>query len=442
MERWLAMSAAALGREIGMGNIDPVALTQKYLDAIHAHPFKDRIYTVVTDERALSEAAGAADRAVSGQRRSILDGVPVSWKDLFDSAGIVTEAGSLLLKGRTPNSDCEVLKNATSLGLVCLGKTHMSELAFSGLGFNPQTETSPCINDHSAVAGGSSSGAAASVAFGLAAMAIGSDTGGSVRVPAAWNDLVGLKTTSDRLSLSGVVPLCARFDTIGPLCRSVEDASFALAALEGDKPVNLTNANLEGCRFAVCKTAAFDDIRELPKKAFDNSIKRLQAMGAVVEYINIPTVTEALGLTGILFPTEAYGTWKHEIESNPEAMFEEILLRFRSGSNVLASDYVAAWQALDQLRAEYSAATAAYDAILMPSSPILPPNIDRLAQDHDYYVTENLLALRNTRIGNLMGACALTLPTGVPSCGFMILCPPMGEHRLLRLGAAVENAMA
>ena len=442
MERWLAMSAAALGREIGMGNIDPVALTQKYLDAIHAHPFKDRIYTVVTDERALSEAAGAADRAVSGQRRSILDGVPVSWKDLFDSAGIVTEAGSLLLKGRTPNSDCEVLKNATSLGLVCLGKTHMSELAFSGLGFNPQTETSPCINDHSAVAGGSSSGAAASVAFGLAAMAIGSDTGGSVRVPAAWNDLVGLKTTSDRLSLSGVVPLCARFDTIGPLCRSVEDASFALAALEGDKPVNLTNANLEGCRFAVCKTAAFDDIRELPKKAFDNSIKRLQAMGAVVEYINIPTVTEALGLTGILFPTEAYGTWKHEIESNPEAMFEEILLRFRSGSDVLASDYVAAWQALDQLRAEYSEATAGYDAILMPSSPILPPNIDRLAQDHDYYVTENLLALRNTRIGNLMGACALTLPTGVPSCGFMILCPPMGEHRLLRLGAAVENAMA
>jgi aspartyl-tRNA(Asn)/glutamyl-tRNA(Gln) amidotransferase subunit A len=442
MERWLAMSAAALGREIGMGNIDPVALTQKYLDAIHAHPFKDRIYTVVTDERALSEAAGAADRAVSGQRRSILDGVPVSWKDLFDSAGIVTEAGSLLLKGRTPNSDCEVLKNATSLGLVCLGKTHMSELAFSGLGFNPQTETSPCINDHSAVAGGSSSGAAASVAFGLAAMAIGSDTGGSVRVPAAWNDLVGLKTTSDRLSLSGVVPLCARFDTIGPLCRSVEDASFALAALEGDKPVNLTNANLEGCRFAVCKTAAFDDIRELPKNAFDNSIKRLQAMGAVVEYINISTVTEALGLTGILFPTEAYGTWKHEIESNPEAMFEEILLRFRSGSHVLASDYVAAWQTLDQLRIEYSEATAGYDAILMPSSPILPPNIDRLAQDHDYYVTENLLALRNTRIGNLMGACALTLPTGVPSCGFMILCPPMGEHRLLRLGAAVENAMA
>jgi aspartyl-tRNA(Asn)/glutamyl-tRNA(Gln) amidotransferase subunit A len=143
-----------------------------------------------------------------------------------------------------------------------------------------------------------------------------------------------------------------------------------------------------------------------------------------------------------LFTPEAYGTWKHQIEDKPEVMFEEILLRFRSGANVLAADYVAGWQKLDQLRAEYYDATAGYDAILMPSSPILPPNINRLSQDHDYYINENLLALRNTRIGNLLGACALTLPTGTPSCGLMIVCPPMQEHRLLRLGAAVENALA
>ena len=442
MERWLAMSAAALGREIGKGNINPVALTQKYLDAIHAHPFKDRIYSVVTDERALREAAAAAERSATGQRKSALDGVPISWKDLFDTAGTATEAGSLLLKGRIPKSDCKVLQTATALGLVCLGKTHMSELAFSGLGYNPQTATAPCINDHSAVSGGSSSGAAASVAFGLAALAIGSDTGGSVRVPAAWNDLVGLKTTSDRLSLNGVVPLCARFDTIGPLCRSVEDASLALAALEGDRPVDLTNSTLEGCRFAVCDTAVFEDIRDEPQAGFNNAKNRLQAMGAVVENLKIPQVQEALELTGVLFTPEAYGTWKHQIEDKPELMFEEILLRFRSGANVLAADYVAGWQKLDQLRAEYYDATAGYDAILMPSSPILPPNINRLSQDHDYYVNENLLALRNTRIGNLLGACALTLPTGTPSCGLMIVCPPMQEHRLLRLGAAVENALA
>ena len=130
MERWLEMSAAALGREIGKGNINPIALTQRYLDAIHAHPFKDRIYTVVTDERALLEATAAAERSASGQRKSALDGVPVSWKDLFDSAGTATEAGSLLLKGRIPKADCKVLQTATSLGLVCLGKTDMSVLAF------------------------------------------------------------------------------------------------------------------------------------------------------------------------------------------------------------------------------------------------------------------------------------------------------------------------
>ena len=220
----------------------------------------------------------------------MLDGVPISWKDLFDSKDINTEAGSEVLSGRIPDEDAVVLKHASNAGMVCLGKTHMSELAFSGLGLNPIKQTTPCKNDLNAVSGGSSSGAAGSVAFNLAPIAIGSDTGGSVRIPAAWNDLVGLKTTSGRLSLSGVVPLCARFDTIGPLCRSVEDASLALASLEGARPVDLTNFKLEGCRFAVCDTAGFDDIREGPQEGFSNAIHRLKAMGAVVENLELPQV--------------------------------------------------------------------------------------------------------------------------------------------------------
>ena len=442
MQRWLTMSAAALGRAIAKGDIDPVDLAQTYLDAIDAHPFTSRIYTVVTRDRALVEAQAASDRARLGQRKSELDGVPVSWKDLFDAANVATEAGSVLLADRMPAADCEVLRCAAELGLVCLGKTHMSELAFSGLGYNPRTATPPCVNDRDAVSGGSSSGAAASVAFGLAPLAIGSDTGGSVRIPAAWNDLVGLKTTSGRLSLEGVVPLCARFDTVGPLCRSVEDAALALAVLEGSKPANLTNSTLEGRRLAICDTVAVDSLRPEPRAAFDKAIDRLSAMGAVVERVEIPQVEEALALSGVLFAAEAYGTWKDTIEANPDLMYEEILMRFRGGADVSAPDYVAAWQKLDGLRREYYAATRAYDAVLMPSSPILPPNMERLGRDHDYYVSENLLALRNTRIGNLMGACALTLPTGFPSCGLMVTCPPMQERHLLRLGAAVENALA
>ena len=442
MQRWLTMSAAALGRAIAKGDIDPVDLAQTYLDAIDAHPFTSRIYTVVTRDRALVEAQAASDRARLGQRKSELDGVPVSWKDLFDAANVATEAGSVLLADRMPAADCEVLRCAAELGLVCLGKTHMSELAFSGLGYNPRTATPPCVNDHDAVSGGSSSGAAASVAFGLAPLAIGSDTGGSVRIPAAWNDLVGLKTTSGRLSLEGVVPLCARFDTVGPLCRSVEDAALALAVLEGSKPVDLTNSTLDGLRFAICDTVALDALRPEPHAAFDMAIDRLRAMGAKVERIEIPQVQEALELSGVLFAAEAYGTWKDIIEANPDLMYEEILMRFRGGADVSAPDYVAAWQKLDRLRGDYYTATREFDAVLMPSSPILPPNMERLGRDHDYYVAENLLALRNTRIGNLMGSCALTLPTGVPSCGLMMVCPPLQEHHLLRLGAAVENALA
>ena len=435
------MTAADLGRGIGAGEIDPVALTQTYLDAIDAHPLRDRIYARVTAERALAEATAAANRAVSGNRLSPLDGVPISWKDLFDTAGTGTEAGSKLLEGRVPDRDAVVLANATAAGLVCLGKTHMSELAFSGLGHNPSTATPPCVNDADAVSGGSSSGAAASVAFNLAAAAIGSDTGGSVRIPAAWNDLVGLKTTSGRLTLEGVVPLAMKFDTIGPLCRSVEDAGLLLAALEGGAAPDLRQAGLEGRRFAILNNVAMEDLRDAPRAAFETAIGKLREAGAIIEEIEVPEVGEAMDLAGCLFTTEAYGLWREVIEANPDAMYHEILARFRLGMGHSGADYVAACAKLDALRAEYDAAVAGYDAVLMPTAPILPPNLARLEEDHAYYLAENLLALRNTRIGNLLGLSALTLPTDTPSCGLMLCCPPDMEELLLRLGAAAEEAL-
>jgi aspartyl-tRNA(Asn)/glutamyl-tRNA(Gln) amidotransferase subunit A len=442
MQQWLTMTAADLGRGIAAGDIDPVALTQTYLDAIDSHPLGDRIYARVTHDRALAEAHAARDRANAGRRLSPLDGVPISWKDLFDTAGVGTESGSALLKGRVPDSDAEVLRNATAMGSVCLGKTHMSELAFSGLGLNPITATPPCVNDNDAVPGGSSSGAGTSVAFGLAAIGIGSDTGGSVRIPAAWNDLVGLKTTSERVSLDGVVPLCLKFDTIGPLTRSVEDAALMLALLEGGKAADLTGATLKGRRFAVLQTVAMDDLRDAPRAGFESAVQRLKAAGASIDSIDIPEVADAMDLTGVLFAGEAYGLWRDVIEANPDVMFQAILQRFRAGAEFSASDYVAGCAALEKAKSAYLQATAGYDAILCPTSPILPPNVERLNNDPDYYLTENLLSLRNTRIGNLMGLTALTLPTGVPSCGIMLMSPPNTEEALLRIGAAAEAALA
>ena len=441
MDAWLGMSAAELGRGIGAGEIDAVALTETYLAAMAAHPDTARIYSAVTERRARAEAGAAAERAKLGQRRGVLDGVPISWKDLFDSAGVETAAGSRLLAGRVPPRDAEVLHAATAAGLVCLGKTHMSELAFSGLGLNPMTATPPCVNDASAVPGGSSSGAAASVAFGLAVAGIGSDTGGSVRIPAAWNDLVGLKTTSGRVSLKGVVPLAARFDTVGPLCRTVEDAALLLAALEGRRVPDLRGGHLRGMRFGLLQTVAWDDMRAEPGAAFEAAAARLSEAGAVVEPFDAPEVAEAMPLSPTLFSGEAYGTWRGVIEAAPEKMYAPILERFRGGQDVGAAEFVAAWQKLEALRAVWHARVARYDAVLMPTAPILPPDAARLQSDEAYYVNENLLALRNTRIGNLMGLSAISLPTGMPSCGIMLCGAPMGEERLLRVAKAAEDAL-
>ena len=437
---WANLTASELGREIERGRIHPVELAEAFLDAIDGHPLASRIYARTTPARARGEAMAAAARAKAGLRRGLLDGVPISWKDLFDTAGVATEAGSALLKHRTPTSDAAVLETATLHGLVCLGKTHMSELAFSGLGLNPVTATPPCLNDDRAVPGGSSSGAAASVAFGLAPAAIGSDTGGSVRIPAAWNDLVGLKTTAGSLPLTGTVPLCSAFDTIGPLAHSVEDCAALLAALGGGQ-TDLAGSELSGTRLAVLETVALDDLRDRPAKGFDDAVARLSRAGAQITRIKAPEVAEAMGLAAILFTAEAYGIWRETIEAAPHKMFPRILERFRSGGSFSAADYVAAWRRLHDLRANWSARAAVFDAVLVPTSPILPPEANRLMTDDSYYVTENLLALRNTRIGNLMGLCALTLPTSQPSCGISLMAGPVQEARLLRLGAAAERAL-
>jgi len=438
---WLTASAGDLGRGIGAGKIDPLELTECYLAAIDVHPLRDKIYSRVTRERALAEATAARNRARADQRLGVLDGVPVSWKDLFDSAGTATEAGSAYLKGRVPRHDAEVLETATKSGLVCLGKTHMSELAFSGLGYNPVTATPPCVNDAQAAPGGSSSGAATSVAFGLAACGMGSDTGGSVRIPSAWNDLTGLKTTHGLVSVRGVVPLCKSFDTVGPLCRNVEDAALMLSVLSGGPVADLGGASLHHSRFLVLGENGRDGARAEPAEGFDRAIDAIANAGGQIDHGNIDEIEEAMALSACLFTVEAYAQWCEEIEADPALMFDEILERFRAGAQFSGVEFVQSWQMLHKLRNRYLEKTAGYDAVLLPTSLILPPNLERLATDHDYYVEENLLALRNTRVGNLMGLCALSVPTGAPSCGLMMLAAPYSEARLLRTGAAVEKAL-
>ena len=434
---WLKMTACELGRGIDNGSISPVALVKTYLEAIRNHPLNNDIYARISSERALKEANAAEIRAKTNNRLSLLDGVPISWKDLFDSKGINTEAGSMLLSGRIPESDAVVLDNATQAGLVCLGKTHMSELAFSGLGLNPMTKTTPCVNNLDAVSGGSSSGAAGSVAFNLASIGIGSDTGGSVRVPAAWNDLVGLKTTSQDISLKGVVPLCPKFDTIGPLCRSVEDAAVIYSILKNQnytpikKPNSLRLMRLEGI--------SEEDIENAPLTAFDDACAKISKTDITITKHKFPVLEKLLSLAGIIYTVEAYEVWGELLEKEGKKMYPEILSRFMAGKNFTQNEYKNAWSSINSIRADWMKFTQEFDAVILPTSPILPPNKTKLLSDSSYYKRANLLALRNTRIGNMLGLCSITLPTSKPSCGFMIMGAPFSELKLLNIASKIEK---
>ena len=441
MTDWLTRPAADLGRAIAAGEIGPVALAERFLDAIAAHPDGPRIYARTTPDRALAEAEAAEARAKAGLRRGPLDGVPVSWKDLFDTAGVATEAGTALMAGRVPERDAEVLVAATQAGTVCLGKTHLSEIAFSGLGYNPVTATPPNRNRPGAVPGGSSSGAAASVAQGLAPVAIGSDTGGSVRIPAAWNDLVGFKPAHGALPLTGSVPLCAAFDTVGPLARTVEDAALAYTAL-GGAAVDLRGASLAGLRFLICETVVMEEVEAEPLAAFEDAVAALRGAGATVERRAVPLVAEAYALSAPLYTAEAWAFWRTHVEPAPEKMFGQILDRVRAGAEVTAAGYIAGWSRLRALRADWAAEVSGYDAVLCPSAALMPPLIERLTSDDAYYKASNLKTLRNTRLANLMGSCSVTVPAGRPSCGLLLNAAAGREGHLLRIAAAAEAALA
>ncbi|TVQ53722.1 MAG: amidase [Rhodobacteraceae bacterium] len=445
MREWLETSAADLGRGVESGAIDPRALTECFLDAIANHPDFERVYSRVTPARARAEAAAAAERAAAGLRRGPLDGVPMSLKDLFDTAGIETEAGSRLLKGRTPERDAPCVAALTQAGMVCLGKTHLSELAFSGLGVNPMTATPPNRFDPDRAPGGSSSGAAASVALGLAPMGLGSDTGGSVRVPAAWNGLVGLKTTFGLISTEGCVPLAPSLDTVGPLCRTVEDAALTLAALTGRPAADLAGASLARVALLVPEGAMVEDLDPAQAAAFETAVEALARAGARIDRAPVPEFAEAAEISrtlGAVVNTEGYGVWRETIEARPDLMFPPIRARFRSGAEFRADQAEAARIGFARLAKSYLARTAAWDAVIAPTVPSTPPAVAAVLADETLYVAENLRSLRNTRLGNLFGLSGLTLPTPAPFCGLMLLGRPFDEARLLRIGQAAESVVA
>lgn len=448
---WHRMTALELGRLFENGGADPREVTEAFLARAASEDPDRRIHVRLLDARARAEAAAAAGRAKRGLRRHVLDGVPLSWKDLFDTAGEATAAGSRPLANRIPAQDAEVLARATRAGAVCLGKTTMTELAFSGLGINPQFGTPANAHDERVerVPGGSSAGAGVSVACGLTTAAIGTDTGGSVRIPAAWNGLVGLKTTAGRLPLDGTVPLSPTFDTVGPLARNVEDAAALLSLLEGRQARRLNAFDLARATFWLPGGIAWSELDDGIAAALDAAVRRLVQAGARIVEHKLPELDEIDALAwspkASRLVAEAHAQWGNMLAANKADIYPPVYERVMAGAALAASDIVAADLKRAEIRTRYLAATAGVDAVLLPSVAISPPPIAALAPGGEAYFRANRMALRNATIGNQLGLCAATLPTGYDSLGLpvglMLQAHPFTEEKLLRLALAVEQAL-
>ncbi len=446
---WHDMTALELGAAIGGGAVDPCDLTEHFLARIEETDTEHSIYVRTTAARARAEATAARARAKTGLRVGPLDGVPISWKDIVDSAGVATEAGTKALEGRTPDRDALTLARASRAGMVCLGKTGLPDFAFSGLGINPAygTPANACDDETPRVPGGSSAGAATSVARGLAAIGIGSDTGGSVRIPAAFNGLFGLKTTAGLVPLDGVVPLAPDLDTLGPLCRDAADANAMLAVLTARRPFDLSGAGLAGVRILKPTNVVWDHAEAGVRDTVETALERLAGAGARIDAAEVPEfdeLTRRLEAHGNVISAQGYALWGELIESRGDRIYAPVRERFRAIRAKGADDAMALHLARQRLSQSYLARTAGYQAVACPTVPITAPAIAPLENDPAAHDKAAMASSWNTRLGNLLGLAAATLPSGrvdrLP-VGLMLMGRPFDEGALLRLASAAEKAL-
>ncbi len=450
-QHWHEMTAMALGAGIAAGAVDPVDLAENFLARIAEHDSDHLIFIRMDPARTRAEAMVARERAKAGTRRGPLDGVPVSWKDLVDVAGMETTMAARALAGRVPEHDAPLLVRATNAGIVFLGKTNMTEFAFSGLGINTTHGTPPNARDPKTprIPGGSSSGAGVAVASGLGPIGIGSDTGGSVRIPASLNGVVGLKTTIGALDTTGVLPLSPLLDTIGPLTADVADAAAMWSVLSGTAMADLAGADLRGRLFVAVDAPLWKDVDPGVDRACRAAVAKLEAAGARVVWQDVPELAEAMEAMismGGLVTADAWACWGGLVESDPTAIYKYMLPRFQSGTKQTGYGLLRLMRRLDELSASMHRKLAGCDAMIAPTVSASPPAIADLIDDEAAYTRANMMALRNTTPGNLTRVCALTLPCGADDnglpAGLMLMQRPNQEGALLRLGKAVETALA
>lgn len=442
---------AALAADLAAGRTSSLELTEAAFDRI-ADPAGEGARAFILADIAVNRAAALAQAEASDRLRaagivpSPLAGLPVSVKDLFDIAGQVTTAGSTVLRDAAPAAaDAPVVARLRAAGAVIVGRTNMTEFAFSGLGVNPHYGTPGNPRDRDRIPGGSSSGAAVSVADGMAAAAIGSDTGGSVRIPAAFCGLAGFKPTQARVPRTGALPLSRTLDTVGPLARSVACCALLDAVLAGESPTVPDAAPVAGLRLAVPREIVLDGLDATVSAAFSDALSRLSRAGARITDLSVPALARipAVNAKGGFVTSEALAWHKDLIEARGPEYDPRVASRILRGSGMSAVDYIDLLEARDAIMAEAAEQTRDFDALLMPTVPVVAPRFDELADDADY-TRLNMMVLRNPSLFNFLDRPAVTLPcaSGGLAVGAMLVGRRGHDRRLLALARGIEPVVA
>ncbi|OZI34675.1 amidase [Bordetella genomosp. 10] len=418
-------------------------LTAQALDAIEAHRKQGGSAFVHVDAEAALQAARASDAArKAGYAPSPLAGLPVSIKDLFDVKGQVTRAGSKALDGAAPaQQDAVAVARLRAAGAILVGRTNMSEFAFSGLGWNPHYGTPRAPYDEERVSGGSTSGGAVSVAKGMAAFALGTDTGGSIRIPSAFCGLTGFKPTAHRVSLQGGVPLSTTLDSAGPLARSVACCATVDAILSG-QALDARPANLAGLRFYVTQDFIGDGVDDTVGAAIESALSRLSAQGAQIVKFDFPELRELPTINGGggFAAAESWQWHRKLLAEQGNAYDPRVATRIRRGENIGAADYIELFHARARIQAIAADRLRDADAWLMPTVAVVPPRVRDLEQDEAFFAA-NGLVLRNPSVINFLDGCAVSLPCGEPGVGLAVNGLRDADQRILQISAAVEAAL-
>ncbi|HSB69575.1 MAG TPA: amidase [Candidatus Methylomirabilis sp.] len=457
MDELTHLSIAAAAEQLEKGALSPVELTRAYLDRIEQLDGHCRSYITVLREEALAAAAAAEQEIVRGGYRGPLHGIPIALKDLVMTRGIRTTCGSRILRDWVPEADAAVAVRLSRAGAVLLGKLNMHEFAYGPTGVNPHYGTPRNPWGRNRMPGGSSSGSGVAVAVGLCAGALGTDTGGSVRIPASLCGIVGLKPTYGRVSRAGVIPLAWSLDHIGPMARSVADAALLLQVLAGRDPADPSTAevpvpdyrvamraDLRGLRLGLLRDLFFEKLDAEVRAAVEAAGRALEGLGASAEEVRLPRIQHAGPATFAIIASEAMAYHEPYLKTRAGEYGPDVRARLTTGQFILASQYLKAQRARQVIRADVDALLTRLDALLLPTTSIPAPDIDAPAVTVDGLTDDPRAWLtRCTRPINLTGHPALSVPCGLTAGGLPIGLQLVGRHfeeaTLLRIGAAFET---